>query len=141
MANSVGYEARIQIQGGIGGIEIVDTVNTTDQGYARHVGGGGINDFVEMDVARIDEVLRRLGWHRIGEPERTHSNSHVQYWRVAVERGRGRPPVGPRITLRFPTDLVARLDERAEQEGTTRSELLRRGAEFVLQQPPQLNRR
>lgn len=44
----------------------------------------------------------------------------------------GRPPVGPRITLRIPADLVDRLDAYAEEHDTTRSELLRQGAELVL---------
>lgn len=44
----------------------------------------------------------------------------------------GRPPVGPLITLRMPPDLWDQLGRRAEQTHTTRSALLRQGAELAL---------
>lgn len=44
----------------------------------------------------------------------------------------GRPPVGPLVTLRFPPQLHDALDARARQYGTTRSALMRRGAELAL---------
>ena len=51
---------------------------------------------------------------------------------MTTSRG-GRPPVGPMISLRFPTDLTARLDAHAAATGTTRSDLLRRAAELLLE--------
>ena len=39
--------------------------------------------------------------------------------------GRGRPSVGPVITVRIPPDLLARLDADADRHGVTRAEHLR----------------
>lgn len=39
--------------------------------------------------------------------------------------GRGRPSVGPVITVRIPPDLLARLDAEAARQGITRAELVR----------------
>ena len=52
---------------------------------------------------------------------------------MTTNRG-GRPAVGPMISLRFPADLLAQLDVHAQRTGTTRSDLLRRGAEQLLTQ-------
>lgn len=38
----------------------------------------------------------------------------------------GRPSTGRLITCRYPNDVLAALDQRAEAEGITRAELLRR---------------
>lgn len=38
---------------------------------------------------------------------------------------RGRPPVGPVITVRIPADVLARLDAEAARQGVTRAELVR----------------
>lgn len=38
---------------------------------------------------------------------------------------RGRPPVGPVITVRIPPDLLALLDAEAERRETTRAEMIR----------------
>ena len=46
----------------------------------------------------------------------------------------GRPAVGPMISLRLPAELIEDLDQRAEQVGSTRSELIRRAAERLLAQ-------
>lgn len=54
---------------------------------------------------------------------------------ITVVSGRdpgGRPPVGPLIALWFPPALVDRLDAAAATAGTTRSALLRQGAELAL---------
>lgn len=40
--------------------------------------------------------------------------------------GRGRPPVGPRVVVRLPDELLARVDRDAERAGETRSQALRR---------------
>jgi metal-responsive CopG/Arc/MetJ family transcriptional regulator len=40
--------------------------------------------------------------------------------------GRGRPPVGPVIEVRFPPDLVAACATAAAAAGVSRSELIRR---------------
>jgi hypothetical protein len=42
---------------------------------------------------------------------------------------------GP-VNVTFPLELIAALDVRAAELGTTRSELIRRGAEMVLAPPP-----
>lgn len=44
----------------------------------------------------------------------------------------GRPAIGPPVMLRMPQELIDRLDAYADQLDTTRSELLRRGAEMVI---------
>lgn len=38
---------------------------------------------------------------------------------------RGRPSVGPVITVRIPPDALARLDAEAARQGITRAELVR----------------
>lgn len=43
--------------------------------------------------------------------------------------GRGRPRTGERVDVRYPADLLARIDARAEREGVSRAELLRRIAD------------
>lgn len=46
----------------------------------------------------------------------------------------GRPPIGPLITARFTERLADALDAHAAATGTTRSDLLRRGATLLLHQ-------
>jgi predicted DNA-binding protein len=58
---------------------------------------------------------------------------------ITVLSGRGpggRPPVGPLVSLRFPPALLDRLDAHARQTGTTRSALVREGAEQLLAGDP-----
>lgn len=44
----------------------------------------------------------------------------------------GRPSTGKGVHCRYPTDVLAALDQRAEAEGITRAELLRRiAAEYL----------
>ena len=44
----------------------------------------------------------------------------------------GRPSTGRLITCRYPADVLAALDQRAEAEGITRAELLRRiAAQYI----------
>lgn len=43
-----------------------------------------------------------------------------------VARGRGRPPVGVRVDVRLPTDVLAEVDAAATDEGVPRAEMLRR---------------
>lgn len=43
----------------------------------------------------------------------------------ATARGRGRPPIGDRVELRLPADVLAAVDAEAEQLGWKRAELLR----------------
>lgn len=57
---------------------------------------------------------------------------HSRALDVIVPNRGGRPPVGPMISLRLPAELIRRLDAHAEAAGTTRSELLRQGAERLL---------
>lgn len=45
---------------------------------------------------------------------------------IEDERGPGRPEIGPAVNVRFPQDLLDRLDARAKTEGTKRAELVRR---------------
>ena len=51
---------------------------------------------------------------------------------LADVRRRGRttlmapPTIGTPVTIRYPTDVLAALDQRAEAEGISRAELLRR---------------
>jgi hypothetical protein len=52
--------------------------------------------------------------------------------RLAEERGPGRPEVGPAFSLRFPPELLARVDAAAESAGMTRAGWLRRAAEQAL---------
>jgi hypothetical protein len=56
-----------------------------------------------------------------------------RYWWSGTDRG-GRPAVGPMVSHRMPQDLIDRLDAHAAATGTTRSDLLRRGAELLLTQ-------
>ena len=51
---------------------------------------------------------------------------------MSTNRG-GRPPVGPMMSLRFPPYLLDQLDAHAQRVGTTRSDLIRRGAELLLE--------
>lgn len=48
--------------------------------------------------------------------------------------GKGRPYIGERYEVRYPPDLLAALDQRAEAEGITRAELLRRIAARYLEE-------
>lgn len=43
-----------------------------------------------------------------------------------AKRGRGRPPQGTRVDVRIPSDMLARLDEEAENAGVRRAEMVRR---------------
>jgi len=44
----------------------------------------------------------------------------------------GRPLIGRMVNCRYPTDVLAALDQRAEAEGITRAELLRRiAAQYI----------
>lgn len=40
-------------------------------------------------------------------------------------RGRGRPPIGARVTVRLPPDVIAALDRAANDAGVTRAEIVR----------------
>lgn len=42
------------------------------------------------------------------------------------ERGPGRPEVGPVVQVRFPDDLLAKVDERAKVHGVSRAMMIRR---------------
>lgn len=42
-----------------------------------------------------------------------------------ITRG-GRPPIGPAINMRFPEEVLAEIDARAEAEGVKRAEMIRR---------------
>ncbi len=71
------------------------------------------------------DVVREANEYAAAYPEHCHPD-----WPAP---GRvGRPPVGPSYNVRLHPELVARLDERAKAEGVTRSELIRRGAEKLL---------
>ena len=39
---------------------------------------------------------------------------------------RGRPAIGERVELRIPADMLARIDARAERDGISRAEAIRR---------------
>ena len=44
------------------------------------------------------------------------------------------PTTGTPVTCRYPTDVLAALDQRAEAEGITRAELLRRLADAYVKE-------
>ena len=46
----------------------------------------------------------------------------------------GRPLIGRMVNVRYPPDLLAALDQRAEAEGITRAELLRRLADAYVKE-------
>ncbi len=41
------------------------------------------------------------------------------------KRGRGRPPVGPRIHIHIPTNVLADIDRAAAERGVTRADEIR----------------
>ena len=41
----------------------------------------------------------------------------------------GRPEIGPQVKVRMPVDLIARVDEFADEAGVSRSEWVRRAVE------------
>lgn len=45
---------------------------------------------------------------------------------VEEERGPGRPEVGPAVNMRFPQDLLDRIDAAAKTDGISRAEKIRR---------------
>lgn len=51
---------------------------------------------------------------------------------VEPERGPGRPEIGPAFSVRFPAELLARVDRAAGEAGVTRAAWLRRIAESAL---------
>jgi hypothetical protein len=48
-----------------------------------------------------------------------------------VPRGRGRPPVGERIEVRLPADVLAVFDGAAGEYGTTRAAVIRHALEVA----------
>ena len=52
---------------------------------------------------------------------------------VESERGPGRPEIGPAFSVRFPADLLARVDAAAEAAHVSRAGWLRAAAELVTQ--------
>ena len=95
-----------------------------DRGADR---GRWIGDYREADARA---VAARIASERGGRVVKGENLS----LRVVIGSRGGRPPVGPLVSHRMPADLVARLDAHAAATGTTRSELLRRGAELLLAQ-------
>lgn len=55
------------------------------------------------------------------------SDELIEKWfgEVEEEKGPGRPEVGPAFSVRFPADLLAWVDRRANEDGVTRAALLR----------------
>jgi Ribbon-helix-helix protein, copG family len=45
---------------------------------------------------------------------------------VSEARGRGRPAVGERVSVRIPADLLAQIDAAAKMSGMTRAAMIRR---------------
>lgn len=43
-----------------------------------------------------------------------------------MAKSAGRPPVGPRVAVRLPAELISRLDAAADAEGETRAATVRR---------------
>jgi metal-responsive CopG/Arc/MetJ family transcriptional regulator len=67
---------------------------------------------------------------------------------MARKRGRGRPPANPEgpgvsVTIRMPVELVAKLDELADKQETTRSLLICKAVrqQFVNQRTNKRQRR
>lgn len=44
---------------------------------------------------------------------------------MAAVRGRGRPPIGERVEVRLPADMLAAIDQHAANNGMTRAEAIR----------------
>jgi len=63
-----------------------------------------------------------------------HQDNAVRehFGEVEPERGPGRPEVGPAVNVRFPSDLLARVDAQAQREGLSRAEMIRRLADRCL---------
>lgn len=51
---------------------------------------------------------------------------------IEEERGPGRPEIGPPVNVRFPEDVLTRLDVAARAEGISRAEKIRRLVEAAL---------
>ena len=48
------------------------------------------------------------------------------------DRGRGRPPIGDRVSVRFPPETQARIDALADEHDVPRAEMIRRLVEQAL---------
>ena len=82
-----------------------------------------------------EETLARHGWSIApGEQWGGSESPNVEPGAEVVEvrRGRGRPAVGPTFSVRFPADLLARVDAAAKSSGQSRAEWLRWAAERAL---------
>lgn len=44
---------------------------------------------------------------------------------MTTERGRGRPPIGARVELRLPDEVLAAVEAEADEFGMKRAEMLR----------------
>lgn len=110
----VGYEILYRTRGGRW---------VLNRDFTSEFDGGDIYRFVSDDEARDwltrseinDEAIERY----FGE--------------VEEEKGPGRPEIGRLVGVRFPDDILAALDARAEVEGVKRAELIRRLVTEALQ--------
>ncbi len=59
--------------------------------------------------------------------------------RVELQRGRGRPRIGPVVEVRLPPRALADIDKRAEQMGVPRADVLRWLVLVGLAHEPALN--
>ena len=53
-----------------------------------------------------------------------------------TDRGRGRPPIGDRVSVRFPPETQARIDALAVEHDVPRAEMIRRLVEQALKPKP-----
>ena len=51
---------------------------------------------------------------------------------IQEERGPGRPEIGPAIQVRLPEELLRRVEDRAQAQGVSRAEAIRRLLEYAL---------
>jgi hypothetical protein len=49
----------------------------------------------------------------------------------ATTRGPGRPEIGPPVNVRLPADLLAWVDDRAGETGTTRAAFIRDALDYA----------
>ncbi|MBX6385426.1 MAG: CopG family transcriptional regulator [Microbispora sp.] len=97
-----------------------------------HPNGNEVEIIIDgAEVTRIyrcdlDEQGRDTHCYLDEDDARAHVRRYVQDLRSDGYRDtRGRPPVGRQITVRLPEDLIAALDAKAAEDGTSRPHVIR----------------
>lgn len=86
--------------------------------WSQRQGSEPTYEFVSDDVAKR--------WLLMNENEGSDAAVERYFGELDEETGPGRPAIGPLVGTRFPSDVLAALDERAERDGVSRAELVRR---------------